>query len=130
MKAVETVDSETINAFAKAFIAGTYHGLDSLHLQRYFDEFCFRPNRRRVLSDTFAKLLFSCLHCGVIRNHKLFFLPPATPELNPIEQIWKEIRKLGFRNEMLKTFDKVIDRLCYTICSLSHSSIISITGCS
>lgn len=62
------------------------------------------------------------------QNIRLLFLPPATPELNPIEQIWKEIRKRGFRNEIFQTLDKVIDRLCDTICSLSHSTIQSITG--
>lgn len=61
-------------------------------------------------------------------NIELFFLPPATPEMNPIEQIWKEIRKRGFRNETFKTLDKVIDRLCDVICSLSLSDVISITG--
>lgn len=62
------------------------------------------------------------------KNIHLLFIPPATPEMNPIEQIWKEIRKRGFRNEVFLTLDKVIDRLCYTICSLSRSTIQSITG--
>ena len=62
------------------------------------------------------------------KNIELFFLPPATPEMNPIEQIWKELRKRGFRNEIFKTLDKVIDRLCDTICSLSNDTIKSITG--
>jgi putative transposase len=61
-------------------------------------------------------------------NIELFFLPPATPEMNPIEQIWKEIRKRGFRNEIFHTLDKVVDRLCDTICSLSCDVIQSITG--
>lgn len=61
-------------------------------------------------------------------NIRLLFLPPATPEMNPIEQIWKEIRKRGFRNEIFETLDLVITRLCETICSLSHTTIQSITG--
>ena len=61
-------------------------------------------------------------------NIKLLGLPPATPEMNPIEQIWKEIRKRGFRNELFHTFDKVVDRLCDTICSLSPGTVKSITG--
>lgn len=65
---------------------------------------------------------------NIPQNIKLFFLPPATPEMNPIEQIWKEIRKRGFRNEIFGTLDKVIDRLCDTICSLSHHAVKSITG--
>ena len=61
-------------------------------------------------------------------NIELFFLPPYTPEMNPIEQIWAEIRKRGFRNEIFTSLEKVIDRLSQTICSLSCSTIMSITG--
>ncbi|MCL1824081.1 MAG: hypothetical protein FWG44_07750 [Oscillospiraceae bacterium] len=48
--------------------------------------------------------------------------------MNPIEQIWKEIRKRGFKNEIFQTLDKVVIRLCETICSLSNDIIKSITG--
>ena len=61
-------------------------------------------------------------------NIFLHFIPPYTPEMNPIEQIWKEIRKRGFRNEIFATLEKVIDRLCDTICSLTPQTIQSITG--
>lgn len=53
-------------------------------------------------------------------NIELFHIPPYTPEMNPIEQIWKEIRKCGFR--------KVMDRLSDTICSRSNQTVASITG--
>ncbi len=61
-------------------------------------------------------------------NIVLFFIPPYTPEMNPIEQIWKEIRKRGFKNEVFSTLEKVVDRLCDVICSLSPTVIHSITG--
>jgi putative transposase len=61
-------------------------------------------------------------------NIRIVLLPPATPEMNPIEQVWKEIRKRGFRNECFKTLDKVIDRLCDVICDMSKDTIKSITG--
>ena len=64
----------------------------------------------------------------VPKNIEIFILPPATPEMNPIEQIWKEIRKRGFRNEIFQTLAKVIDRLCQTIRSLSNETVKSITG--
>ena len=64
----------------------------------------------------------------VPQNVHLIFIPPYTPEMNPIEQIWKEIRKLGFRNEVFQTLNKVVDRLCATIRSLSASTIQSITA--
>jgi len=65
---------------------------------------------------------------NIPKNICLFFLPPYTPEMNPIEQIWKEIRSRGFKNEIFKTLDNVIDRLCKTISELSNETIKSITG--
>ena len=59
-------------------------------------------------------------------NIELFFIPPYTPEMNPIEQIWKELRK-GFRNEVFSSLEAVIDRLCDTICNLSAETIKHIT---
>jgi len=61
-------------------------------------------------------------------NIRLFYLPPRTPEMNPIEQIWKEIRKRGFKNKLFQTLDKVIDRLCDTCNSLTNACIKSITA--
>jgi putative transposase len=43
-------------------------------------------------------------------NIEIFQLPPYTPEMNPIEQIWKEIRKRGFKNEIFHTLDSVDTR--------------------
>ena len=61
-------------------------------------------------------------------NIEFFFLPPATPEMNPIEQIWKEIRKLGFKNELFNSLKDVVDRLCDTICMITNEIVKSITG--
>jgi len=65
---------------------------------------------------------------AIPQNIKLFFLPPAAPEMNPIEQVWKELRKRGFRNEIFSTLDKVIDCPCDTVCSLPIDAVKSITG--
>ncbi|MDL2319444.1 hypothetical protein LJC74_10335, partial [Eubacteriales bacterium OttesenSCG-928-A19] len=51
-----------------------------------------------------------------------------TPELNPIERIWRELRKRGFRNEVFATLEKVVARLCQVICSLSRHNIQSIAA--
>ena len=60
-------------------------------------------------------------------NIEIIPLPPCTPEMNPIEQIWAWLRRHGFRNEVFQTLDKVVDRLCDTICSLSADTVKSIT---
>ncbi len=61
-------------------------------------------------------------------NIELMFIPPYTPEMNPVEQIWKELRARGFHNEVFRTLEKVVDRLCDTINNLTEETIRSITG--
>jgi transposase-like protein len=57
---------------AKAFIEGTYHGLDVIHLQQYLNEFCFRFNRRyRDIGYIFSRLVNSCLCGGKITGYEL-----------------------------------------------------------
>lgn len=92
----------------------------------------------KKLSERFSNVII-LLCCDGAAWHKsgglelpeniiLFHTPPYTPEMNPIEQIWKEIRKRSFRNEVFATLEKVVDRLCDTICSLSNNAISCITG--
>jgi len=61
-------------------------------------------------------------------NISIVHIPPYTPEMNPMEQIWREIRTQGFRNQIFQTLEKVDDRLCETIRALSPKTIKSITG--
>ena len=61
-------------------------------------------------------------------NITIDFIPPYTPEMNPIEQIWKELRMRGFRNEVFSTLEAVVDRLCDVINNLPASVIQSITA--
>ena len=42
---------------AKSFLLGTYHGIGKKHLQRYFDEFDFRFNRRFWPKQLFPRLV-------------------------------------------------------------------------
>ena len=61
-------------------------------------------------------------------NIHITFIPPGTPEMNPIEQIWKELRKMGFCNEIFHSLNAVVERLCSTIRKLSKEIIRSITA--
>lgn len=59
-------------------------------------------------------------------NIEFAFIPPYTPEMNPIEQVWAEIRKLGFKNKAFKTLNEVIDKLQDVIQNLSVTRLKSI----
>ena len=58
-------------------------------------------------------------------NVELVFIPPYTPEMNPIEQVWKEIRKRGFKSKAFQTLEAVIDKLQEVIQGLEKSILTS-----
>jgi transposase-like protein len=55
----------------KSLIEGTYHGLDKKHLQRYFNEFCYRFNRRDFGNQLFNRLLNACASTATITYGQL-----------------------------------------------------------
>jgi transposase-like protein len=61
----------TIISNLKAFITGTYHGIDKKHLQRYFDEFIYRFNRRKYEGQLFNRLLSACAEGTFMTYSKL-----------------------------------------------------------
>jgi len=56
---------------AKAFILGTYHGLDRKHLQSYLDEFSFRFCRRKWHDQLFNRILSACASAGKFTRYEL-----------------------------------------------------------
>ena len=59
-------------------------------------------------------------------NIRPFYLPPRTPEMNPIEQVWPEVRH-DFKNKLFGSLSDVIDRLCLSLNNLTTSNLNSIT---
>ena len=46
-------------------------------------------------------------NCG--KEFELLFLPPYSPELNPIERVWKLVRRLCLHNQYFPDIETVID---------------------
>lgn len=63
----------------------------------------------------------------VLDSRSILFIPAYTPEMNPIEQMGKELRATGFCNEIFASLKKVVDRVYETINHLAKVTIISIT---
>lgn len=49
------------------------------------------------------------------QNLLLMHLPPYSPELNPVELLWREIRKAEFHNEIFNSLDDVENTLVKTL---------------
>ena len=63
-------------------------------------------------------------------NIRLLPLPPYSPQLNPMEHIWDEIREKWFPNLVFNSLEAVEDRLVESVSALENDavSISSITG--
>lgn len=58
---------------------------------------------------------------SIPENIVLWFLPPYSPELNPVENLWKYIREQkGFNNQTFQSLDDVEDQLCIALKEMSQ----------
>ena len=60
-------------------------------------------------------------------NITLFHLPPRTPEMNPVEIVWREIRKIGFKNICFDSLKAVVEKFHEVLASFTNELFISIT---
>lgn len=69
--------------------------------------------RRVVVIADNAKYHHANLHAEwrkqVAAEFELDFLPPYSPELNPIERVWKLTRRLRLHNQYFSQLDEVIE---------------------
>jgi transposase len=63
-------------------------------------------------------------------NMRLLPLPPYSPELNPVEHLWEEIREKWFPNLVFDSLTGVEDRLVAALAALENNShrVAQITG--
>lgn len=55
-------------------------------------------------------------------NLLLMHLPPYSPELNPVELLWREIRRKYFHNKIFNSLDEVEDTLSIALASYHKNS--------
>jgi len=63
-------------------------------------------------------------------NIKLKFLPPYSPELNPVERLWKWLRKEATHNQLFNTLEKLMDALEDEFCKLTSEKFMKLCHCS
>jgi outer membrane lipopolysaccharide assembly protein LptE/RlpB len=67
---------------------------------------------------------------AVPENMQLLSLPSYSPELNPVENIWEELREKGFDNKVFVSLDALEEQLFHSLAHLEdHPEITkSIAG--
>ena len=49
---------------------------------------------------------------NVPKNIEIIYLPPYSPELNPVERLWQYIKDDVIRNKVYKTLNELEDEVC------------------
>jgi len=77
-----------------------------------------RAGREVVVISDNARYHHACLHAAwrdaVADHFRLSFLPPYSPDLNPIERVWKLTRRLATHNRYFPAIDDVIAAVEHT----------------
>ena len=56
----------------------------------------------------------------VPKNITILTLPPKSPELNPVENIWQFMRDNWLSNRVFKSYEDIVDHCCYAWRTLQH----------
>jgi putative transposase len=59
-------------------------------------------------------------------NMELMYIPAYTPEMNPIEQVWDEIKEKDFKNHFFDSLKKVTSQLCKSFANVPNELIKSL----
>jgi hypothetical protein len=100
------VPSQTMRECAYACVAVSPHGgtMDSLILPQVSEQ---------AMSTISLRMDGAGWHkANVLKapeNMVPIFLPPYSPQLNPVEHIWENVRENGFRNEVFNSIEGAED---------------------
>jgi transposase len=63
-------------------------------------------------------------------NMQIHFLPPYSPELNPVERLWWWLRRQVCRNKLFACNDTLMNELEHALRSLSREAFKALCACS
>lgn len=92
----------------------------------------FLEQMSKELGDKKAFLVMDCASwhkskgLKIPENITIIYLPPYSPELNPVERLWQYIKHNILRNKIYDTIDMLKEVLSEFICNIEKSSIRTI----
>lgn len=103
-----------------------FDALSTWAFYRRVHQVASRAGRRVVLIIDNAKYHHARLHRPWREEREpgfqLLFLPPYSPELNPIERVWKLVRRLCLHNRYFPTLDAVSEAVDTQFACWRHGS--------
>ena len=134
------VPAQIVREFTYAYAAASPHDgiMDSLVLpwvntqtmSLFLAEVSSRRSDERILKFVDGAGWHKSNDLVVPKNMRLLPIPPYSPQLNPVEHIWDEIREKGFANRVFDSLDSVEDQLVEELSKLEKDrrTVASITG--
>jgi transposase len=99
--------------------------VDAVCMQIFLDEIANRyPNEKLVMVLDNAGWHLS-RELKIPKNMRLLSLPPYSPELNPMESIWEEIREKSFHNRIFENLEQMEQHLLSALQELEKSPNIT-----
>lgn len=90
-----------------------FNGESFLKFMKKLKKISSRTGKRVVVVIDNARYHHAILHKdwrqSVNKEFKLLFLPPYSPDLNPIERVWKLVRRLCIHNVYFESLEDVVD---------------------
>jgi transposase len=81
-------------------------------MQIFLDEVASRHPQERIVMILDGAGWHQAKDLKVPANLRLLSLPPYSPELNPVEHLWEEIREKYFHNKVFESLDALENHLC------------------
>jgi transposase len=96
----------------------------------YLDEFSKEYSNKDILVILDQAGWHKAKDLKVPQNTVLMFLPPYSPELNPVEKLWHWLRKEVTHNSLFKTLEELMDGLEKEFRKLTPQKFAQLCHCS
>ena len=94
--------------------------VNSQCMQLFLNELSFRHTEDRIVMLLDGAGWHKATTLKIPENMRLMFLPPYSPELNPVEHLWDELRKKAFGNLVFNSLDALEDHLVASFRMMEH----------
>jgi len=104
--------------------------VNSVCMQIFLDEVATRHPENRIIMVLDGAGWHKANSLKIPGNMRLINLTPYSPELNPVEHIWDELREKYFHNKVFDSIDALEKNLEYSLLSmeLDHQRVRSIVA--
>jgi putative transposase len=99
---------------------------DSDCLNAYLDEFSHYIGDKEVMFILDGAGWHKANKLKVPQNIELVFLPPYSPELNPVERFWQFIKDNTIKNQVYKTLKGIEDEVSYFLKGITNEITASV----